>query len=228
MKKEIALLALASFLFLAGCSEPETAGSPIIDTYRSLSPQAQQLYLQQSDYFQEEVHPRLIELDEKRIGCFGPQAVMAMYADGENLGGQCCGVLTDHDAYALQLAALERFIGENEGPDFIPRDPYDTPVEQAQLLTSWDGIRLSAHQQAVYDGAMDMSHHGGPCCCKCWKWHVMSGLAKKLIVDHGWDAHQVAELWDTSSSCGHAEDTNMHAHYLPKEHDAHAHDTHGH
>ncbi len=52
---------------------------------------------------------------------------------------------------------------------------------------------------------------------------MMSGLAKKLIVDYGWDEHQTAELWDTSSSCGHDEDTDMHGHYdVPDDHD---HDT---
>jgi len=42
---------------------------------------------------------------------------------------------------------------------------------------------------------------------------MMSGLAKKLIVDSGWNAHQIAQLWDISSSCGHSEDTDMHLHY---------------
>jgi len=68
---------------------------------------------------------------------------------------------------------------------------------------------------------MQMSHHGGPCCCKCWKWHMMSGLGKKLIVDFGWNAKQLAELWDLSSSCGHKEDTNMHQHYRTDSEHAH-------
>ena len=41
----------------------------------------------------------------------------------------------------------------------------------------------------------------------------MSGLAKKLITEYGWDEEQIAELWDLSSSCGHQEDTDMPSHY---------------
>jgi hypothetical protein len=41
----------------------------------------------------------------------------------------------------------------------------------------------------------------------------MSGLAKNIIADEGWNAHQVAKLWDLSSSCGHDEDTDMFKHY---------------
>ena len=42
---------------------------------------------------------------------------------------------------------------------------------------------------------------------------MMSGLGKKLIVDHGLTAEELAELWDLSSSCGHQQDTNMIQHY---------------
>ena len=189
------------------------ADESIASVYASLSPQAQKLYIKQSEQLTKPVPERLVELDELKIGCFGPQNIMHMSAADVNLGGQCCGVLTDIEAYEVQLQALETFIEENGNIDIIPRDPYDMSVEQAQLLTSFDQISLTAEQQGIYDKAMKMSHHGGPCCCKCWKWYVMSGLAKKLIVDYGWDEHQVAELWDTSSSCGHKEDTNMHQHY---------------
>ena len=129
-------------------------------------------------------------------------------------GGQCCGALTDITAYRIQLETIEHFIVENGGRDIIPADPYDLTVEVSQQLTQIDkDITLSSEQQMTFDNAVAMSHHGGPCCCKCWKWFVMSGLAKNLIVEEKWNQNQIAELWDISSSCGHAEDTDMHAHY---------------
>jgi len=187
------------------------AGSSIGEAYSRLSPQAKKLYMEQSDGLTKPVPQRLVELDQLTIGCFGPQRVMQMSNADSNLGGQCCGTLTDIEAYEIQLKALQRFIGKNGNIDLIPKDPYDVPVEHAKLLLSFDQIVLTPDQQAIYDEAIRMSHHGGPCCCKCWKWYVMSGLARKLIVDYGWDENQIAELWDTSSSCGHSDDMNMHS-----------------
>ncbi len=190
------------------------SSSSIMSVYASLSPSAQKLYYKQSEALTKEVPERLVELDELTIGCFGPQNIAQMSISEGNLGGQCCGALKDIEAYNVQLKALEKFIEENGNISFIPRDPYDVTIEHAQQLISFDQeIQLTSAQQEIYNKAIKMSHHGGPCCCKCWKWYVMSGLAKKLIVDHGWDKSQIAELWDTSSSCGHEEDTNMHKHY---------------
>ncbi len=194
------------------------AEESVATVYASLSSQAQKFYMKQSDGLKKPVPERLVELDQLTIGCFGPENILQMSPADTNLGGQCCGVLKDVEAYEVQLKALERFIDENGNIDFIPRDPYDVPVEQAQQLISFDSqVTLTPAQQETYNKAMKMSHHGGPCCCKCWKWYAMSGLAKKLIVGYGWDEQQIAELWDTSSSCGHKEDTNMHQHYDIKE-----------
>ena len=188
--------------------------NPIIAIYNTLSPQARALYYKQSDELTKSVPERLVELDQKTIGCFGASQVLAASASDENFGGQCCGVLKDVRSYELQLKALRRFIEENGDIDLIPRDPYDLPVVHAQQLARFDQeIVLSSEQQQLFDDAIQMSHHGGPCCCKCWKWYVMSGLAKKLIVDEGWDALRIVQLWDLSSSCGHAADTNMYEHY---------------
>lgn len=188
--------------------------SAIDKVYRSLSPQAQALYYKQSHELTHEVPKRLVELDEKNIGCFGPKQVLSMSSEEENLGGQCCGALMNIEAYNVQLNAIQNFVAENGGSELIPSDPYDIPVDIAKQLTQYDSnITLSKEQQSVFDEAVSKSHHGGPCCCKCWKWYMMSGLAKKLIVEEQWNAHQVAELWDISSSCGHDEDTNMHQHY---------------
>lgn len=193
--------------------------------YDSLSPQAKKLYYEQSDGLTKDVDQRIVELDQLTIGCFGTNKIMQMDADDPNLGGQCCGALKNAEAYHEQLAALDQFIKDHGEIDLIPKDPYDVPVEQAKKLIAFDSsIILSAEQQAIYDEAVKMSHHGGPCCCKCWKWYVMSGLAKKLIVDYQFTTEDVAELWDTSSSCGHDEDTNMHQHY--QVHSEHTHSEH--
>jgi hypothetical protein len=189
--------------------------------YSSLSPQAKALYYKQSEGLTKEVPERIVELDELKIGCFGTNTIMQMSESDTNLGGQCCGALKDIGSYEVQLRALNKFIEENGDIELIPKDPYDISVEHSQKLIQFDkDIRLTDSQQIVYDSAVKMSHHGGPCCCKCWKWYLMSGLAKKLIVDYGWDEHQIAELWDTSSSCGHEGDTNMNQHYdVDDEHD---------
>jgi len=193
----------------------ETAGeiNPILAVYDELSPSAKALYFKQSEGLTKPVPDRLVELDKKTIGCFGPSQVLAMNSNAENLGGQCCGALTDANAYELQMKTLSAFIDENGGEAFIPVDPYDAPVSLAQQLTQYDSeILLNTAHQGIFDDALSVSHHG-PCCCKCWKWYMMSGLAKKLIRDEEWDSQQVAQLWDLSSSCGHAEDTNMGEHY---------------
>lgn len=207
---------------------PKAEADPIVQVYNSLSPSAQKLYYKQSNKLTTPVPERLVELDELQIGCFGPSNIMSKSADEDNLGGQCCGILKDVEAYEVQLQALHAFIEENEGSDLMPRDPYDMTVTHAQELTQMDeDVKLTAKQQAVYDEAMAASHHGGPCCCKCWKWYVMSGLAKQLIVEEGWNSDQIAQMWDLSSSCGHDEDTNMHQHYDVNEGGHENHGDHG-
>lgn len=226
MKKSIifpvvAVLLVFAVFMVSQQSDNLTSGDqpdPIQTVYAALSPQAQQLYYEQSEGLTKEVPQRLVELDQLTIGCFRSDKVLNMSAAETNLGGQCCGILKDGEAYEAQLVALERFIANNGNIELIPRDPYDIPVEHAQELTDLEhSIQLTPDQQALYDEAITLSHHGGPCCCKCWKWYTMSGLAKKLIVDYDWTAQQIAELWDTSSSCGHDHDTNMHEHYNVSE-----------
>lgn len=186
--------------------------------YETLSPQAKTLYYQQSDELTKPVPKRLVELDELTIGCFGPSKIASMATSEGNLGGQCCGALKDFGAYEIQIEALKVFIKKNGSIDLIPTDPYDVTVEHAQKLIAFESsISLISEQEAVYNEAMDISHHGGPCCCKCWKWYMMSGLGKQLIVTYHWNAQQLAELWDLSSSCGHKEDTNMVEHYKDTE-----------
>jgi hypothetical protein len=198
--------------------------------FNSLSPQAKALYYKQSEELTKEVPERIVELDELKIGCFGTNTITQMSNSDTNLGGQCCGALKDFEAYEVQLKSLKKFIEENGNIDLIPKDPYDIPVEHSKNLIQFDkDIQLNSEQQKTYESAVKMSHHGGPCCCKCWKWYVMSGLAKKLIVDYDWDDLQISELWDTSSSCGHDEDTNMNKHYdVDENEDKHDHNSHDH
>lgn len=226
----LALVGIVAAVLVTQSLVSEGPVSEIEAVYDSLPGSAKSLYFAQSEQLTRPVDERLVELDQLRIGCFGPGTVMRMGADETNLGGQCCGALTDAEAYEVQLEALSNFIEDNGALEFIPRDPYDISVGHAQRLTAWDAeLRLDSAQQAVFDAAVERSHHGGPCCCKCWKWYAMSGLAKKVIVDHGWDAAAVAQLWDVSSSCGHAHDTDMHEHYGDHlESDGHDHGSHDH
>ena len=223
MKKAYLIIGLLVVIALAGVfyfnnKDDAVTGNSIVETYNTLSPQAKALYYKQSEQLTKPVPERIVELDELTIGCFGPSKVLQMSTADTNLGGQCCGALKDPKGYELQLVAIDRFIKDHGDIDLIPKDPYDLSVEHAQLLTSFDkDISLTSAQQAVYDEAMKNSHHGGPCCCKCWKWYVMSGLAKKLIVEHAFTVEDVTELWDISSSCGHEEDTNYREHYDKKE-----------
>jgi len=212
----LAVAGVASFILF---SNNEASANPIEEAYNALkTPSAKKLFYDQSEQLTKEVPKRLIELDEKTIGCFGPSKIMQMSALEGNLGGQCCGALKDIESYDLQMQVLEEFIEDHGSIELIPKDPYDITVERAQQLASFDQtVKLSQEQQKIYDAAMQSSHHGGPCCCKCWKWYVMSGLAKELIVGYGWGSEDIAELWDVSSSCGHDEDTNMHKHYRTKE-----------
>src|SRR3989338_2691847 len=78
----------------------------VASVYASLPPQAQKLYLKQSDNLAKPVPERLVELDQLKIGCFGADTIMRMSASDTNLGGQCCGVLQDIEAYEVQLQAL--------------------------------------------------------------------------------------------------------------------------
>ncbi len=211
----IAILAIGGlFIFQQKGDSTEVNINPIQAVYAALPERAKPFYYQQSDRLTKPVPERLVELDQLTIGCFGTNTIMQMSSTDTNLGGQCCGVLKDIEAYEKQLSALHNFIEENGNIGLIPKDSYDIPVTHAQTLIAFDkDIILTPEQQTIYDEAVTLSHHGGPCCCKCWRWYMMAGLGKKLIVDYSWDAEQQAELWDLSSSCGHDEDTNMHEHY---------------
>lgn len=122
------------------------------------------------------------------------------YPDDQRIQGSCCDKM-DHHAYVEQIEGLKKY----KDYSFIPKDPYDISAAEARVTYGFlDGIKLTPEQQTVYNEAMKLSDEGGPCCCKCWHWDVYEGLAKKLIVDYGWNSDQVAELWDLSDACGGA------------------------
>ena len=153
---------------------------------------------------EESVNERFAVLSNARTSlCSGPDFI-SLKGSEERLQGSCCSAMDLH-RYEEQLQGLQEYAGIEQ----IPSDPYDVPVSLARELLDYQRtISLSPAQQSTYDEAVQMSHEGGPCCCKCWRWHAFEGLAKYLITDHGFNAEQVAGVWDLEDGCGgtgHAE-----------------------
>ncbi len=112
--------------------------------------------------------------------------------------GSCCSRMDFH-RYSEQIDGLKKY----SDYEIIPKDSYDVPVSVAQEMLDYQkNIVLTEEQQEVYDEAMEISHEGGPCCCKCWHWYAYEGLAKYLIVEEDFTAEQIAEVWDLSDACG--------------------------
>jgi len=113
------------------------------------------------------------------------------------LQGSCCSPM-NLEHYAGQLEGLKTWSAVTE----VPSDPYDIPAGLAQPALAAYDMTLSPEEQKAYDHAMAHSEEKGPCCCKCWRWHVYGGLAKLLIHQHGFTGEQVTQLWDLSDGCG--------------------------
>lgn len=113
------------------------------------------------------------------------------------LQGSCCSPMA-FGHYVEQIEGLKTYSSIPE----IPSDPYDVNSDLARALLIVDATTLSDSDQATFDRALQLAEEGGPCCCRCWRWSVYSGLAKRLIRDRGFDAEQIAEVWDLSSGCG--------------------------
>lgn len=119
--------------------------------------------------------------------------------DGQRMQGSCCSQMVFH-SYKEQIAGLNEHYSDY---DIIPSDPYNVSVKWAKQMIEYnEATELTEEQQAVYDEAAEISHEGGPCCCKCWHWYAYAGLGKKLIIDHGFTAEQVAQVWELSDACG--------------------------
>ncbi|MBI2085581.1 MAG: hypothetical protein HYT71_03660 [Candidatus Aenigmarchaeota archaeon] len=118
--------------------------------------------------------------------------------NNERIQGSCCSAMDFH-RYVEQVEGLKKYSHIEK----IPSDPYDIPVSLAkELLEYQKNIILTSEQQEIYDEAMKMSHEGGPCCCKCWRWDAFEGLAKHLITEYNFSAAQIAEIWDLEDGCG--------------------------
>ena len=119
-------------------------------------------------------------------------------SENDRLQGSCCSKMDFH-RYEEQVEGLKKFSNIKQ----IPSDPYDIPVFLAKELLGYQkDIQLNSEQQKVYDEAMKMSMEGGPCCCKCWRYDAFEGQAKYLIVEEGFTAEQIAEVWGLEDGCG--------------------------
>ncbi len=131
--------------------------------------------------------------------CANPDFIDSLQED-HRLQGSCCSKMNLH-RYIEQVEGLKKYSHIAQ----IPSDPYDIPVSLARELLGYQkDIQLNPEQQAVYDEAVSLSHEGGPCCCKCWRWYAFEGQAKYLITEHNFNAEQIAEIWDLEDGCGGA------------------------
>jgi len=130
--------------------------------------------------------------------CGGGKDVVNFLKEDGRMQGSCCGAMSLH-SYEEQIEGLKKYSEYK----IIPPDPYDIPVKWAKEMIEYnDQTELNPEQQVLYDQAVDMSMEGGPCCCKCWHWYAYEGLAKHLIINEGFSAEQIAEIWDLSDACG--------------------------
>ena len=161
----------------------------------------------QSEEMVHTLNPKFVELSTNgNSACFGQGVVYSM-DDSTHLTGSCCDKMGQH-RYEEQVEGLKKYSDIKE----IPSDPYDIPVDLAKKLLDYDAsIALSSEQQQTYAKAAELSDEGGPCCCKCWRWDVYEGLAKHLIVDYGFTAEKVAEVWNLSDGCGGEEHAAIHS-----------------
>ncbi len=127
---------------------------------------------------------------------------IASMPDSSRLQGSCCSPMNLH-RYTEQVEGLKKFksaAGQNI-PE-IPEDPYDIDAGLAKKFTAYYDTELTPEEQKAYDYAMLNSNEKGPCCCKCWRWHVYGGLGKYLIKNYGFTGEQVKEVWNLSDGCG--------------------------
>lgn len=120
------------------------------------------------------------------------------YPPGLRLQGSCCTAM-DMAAYVRQVAALRPYASIRQ----IPADPYDIPAGLARQLIGYQhAFHLTVAQQRVYDTAMRLTPEKGPCCCRCWRWTAIQGLARYLISQRGWQAPALAALISDLDGCG--------------------------
>jgi hypothetical protein len=113
------------------------------------------------------------------------------------LKGSCCGPMALH-RYSEQIEGLKQYADIS----IIPSDPYDIDAGLAQKLLANYDLPLTADEQRAYDYAMQHSEEKGPCCCQCWRWHVLGGLGKLLVHEHDFTGEQLTKVWNLSNGCG--------------------------
>src|SRR3989344_6318388 len=118
-------------------------------------------------------------------------------SDTDHIRGSCCSPMDFH-RYSEQVEGLKKYANIPE----IPPDPYDIEANLAKRLMGYYDMELTPEEQTAYDYAMANSHEKGPCCCKCWRWYVYGGLAKKLIHERGFTGEQIVDVWNLSDGCG--------------------------
>lgn len=140
-------------------------------------------------------------LSKQRSSSCGLQpTTVSNYPDDQRIQGACCSAMDMH-RYQEQVEGLKKY----SDIDVIPEDPYNIPASLAKKLFDYEqNITLTAEEQAVYDQAEELAGEGGPCCCKCWRWHAFKGQAMYLISEYGWGAQEIADLWDIEDGCGGA------------------------
>src|SRR5258708_6150810 len=173
------------------------------------------VFLRQSNNLTKDVDSELVDLDSQIISCdpnvnnlssssssiggscLGGQTTLST-TKGLNLGGQCCGALTNTKEYHEHLEALQKY---KDIPDMV-LNPYKTPINLAQKWIDYDKTTmLTSEEQAVYDMALSQSKEG-PCCCKCWHYYVNKGIAKSLIRQEHYNSQQIEHFWGISDICG--------------------------
>jgi hypothetical protein len=113
------------------------------------------------------------------------------------LQGSCCAPM-NKERYREQVEGLRDFSADAE----IPSDPYNIPAGLAQNALRYYDLTLTPEGQTAYDYAMANSEEQGPCCCRCWRWRVYSGLAKYLIHMKHFTGPQITQVWNLSDGCG--------------------------
>lgn len=148
-------------------------------------------------------------LSKQRSSTCGLQPVSVEgYSDDQRIQGSCCSQMDLH-RYQEQVEGLKQYSPIRQ----IPKDPYDISASLAKELFGYQkSVVLTSEQQKIYDQAMELSHEGGPCCCKCWRWYAFEGQAKYLITEHNWNSQQIADLWDLEDGCGGAGHTHGEGH----------------
>ena len=142
-------------------------------------------------------------LSNQRSNKCGLQATnLDSYPEDGRIQGSCCAAM-DIKKYQKQVENLKKFSNIPQ----IPEDPYDISVSLAKELFQYQkNIKLTLEQQSIYDEAIKLSHEGGPCCCRCWRWTAFEGQAKYLITKHNFGPEEIAEIWDLEDGCGGGEE----------------------